>query len=88
MDTGEIPVFVVFTKYDLFLEQIRRELATDTPDAVVEEKADEYFNEHIAGGIMKSVKDKPKFSICRVGIPKAGGEYVPVHQKDGGECFH
>ncbi|MCJ1387849.1 hypothetical protein MMC18_000692 [Xylographa bjoerkii] len=79
IDTGPIPVIVVFTQYDL---RVREHFSDwiESPDAetlskeqgrkVASEKAFEDYHEHYKGALLNQVKDRTKISICRVGIFK------------------
>ena len=91
MDTGEIPIFLVFTKYDLWVRDVKKKLEKElnnttggelTPE-MVEKKAFESFKDKIEGKIKPSFKDPTKVSICRMGID-GGVEYFPSCYQDGG----
>ncbi|KAI8681249.1 hypothetical protein NCS55_00375400 [Fusarium keratoplasticum] len=67
VNTGEIPIFAIFTKYDVFVEQIQRKYKLlDMQSA--EEKAYECFKTNLEGRLKSIVGDNPRFSICRVAL--------------------
>ena len=85
MNTGEIPVFVVFTKYDLLVKKIRDDAEPGATEESIERSAFEYFKTNLKSRITPFIKDHSKVSICRVGIKEGAEEYFPSHYKDGGE---
>ncbi|KAI8721858.1 hypothetical protein NCS52_00328400 [Fusarium sp. LHS14.1] len=67
VNTGEIPIFAIFTKYDVLVEQIQKKYKLlETQSA--EEKAYEYFQANLEGRLKSIIGDNPRFSICRIAL--------------------
>lgn len=84
LETGEIPVFIIFTKYDLLVKELK-EAEPETSDEEIEKEADSYFRSEIEGDIKNSIKDHSKFSFCKVGLRKNGDEYIPSYYGNQGK---
>jgi GTPase SAR1 family protein len=85
LDIGEVPVFVVFAKYDLLVERLRRKAEPEITTEQVEKKAENYFKFKIEAEVKKSISDLSRFSFCRVGFMDNGEEYTPSYQAKDGE---
>jgi hypothetical protein len=79
IDTGEIPVFVVFTKYDLLIkdheddsddEFLSSHLTPKQRFAKAEEPAFKDFEMNLESQIMDLGKKKLRIKTCRVAIPR------------------
>jgi hypothetical protein len=83
IDTGEIPVFVVFTKYDLLIKDHEDDSDDDSDDeslsshltpkqrfAKAEEPAFKDFEMKLESQIMDLGKKKLRIKTCRVAIPR------------------
>jgi hypothetical protein len=87
-EIGEIPVFVVFTNYDSFVDiHVRKRAGPGAPEEDVAKLASKIFKSDIEGNAMPHIKDISKFSFCRVGLKDDGTEYDPVHYENDG-TFH
>ncbi|KAL2690013.1 hypothetical protein Neosp_004081 [[Neocosmospora] mangrovei] len=67
VNTGEIPIFAIFTKYDVLVEQIQKKYKLLETQSV-EEKAYEYFQTNLEGRLKSIIGDNPRFSICRIAL--------------------
>jgi hypothetical protein len=80
---GEIPVFIIFTKYDLLVANIRKKVKPGATIEQVEKQAEKYFRTEIEAEVKKSIIDNSRFSFCRVGLLENDEEYTPaLHAKD------
>lgn len=78
MDTGPIPVFFIFTKYDLLIEEYQRAWENRNPSsgktkeqtfAIAEELAYDEFQHTLETEILEKAVTKPRMKTCRVAIP-------------------
>ena len=86
-DTGEIPIFVIFTKYDKLIDAVRESEDAPESEKVVEKLAFEHFDSNLGGHVMQLAEYDPKIKICRTAI-KNGQEVFPKHCKDAGVFSH
>ncbi|MCJ1431669.1 hypothetical protein MMC27_001024 [Xylographa pallens] len=78
IDTGPIPVIVVFTQYDLrvrehfsdWIDSHDETLSMEQGRQVAAEKAFEDYDQHYKGALPTQIKNSTRFSICRVGFSK------------------
>ena len=87
LDTGQIPVFVIFTKFDLLIKDHRDQLEEENPALsqktpqqrmfAGQEPAFNDYRDVLEAKIIRLARGKPQVKICRVSIPlnKATGEY-------------
>jgi hypothetical protein len=86
VDTGKIPIFVVFTQYDLLIEDhVRPNTGIGASEESIRQLTHQVFKDKIESKAMAAVKDKTKISFCRVGLRKDGSEYLSID--DGGICY-
>jgi len=100
MNTGQIPVFVVFTHYDAIIDKHHKEwrtqhsgtstLSESQSFAIAAEPAFLEYREKYEGGMLAIAKGKPNVKLCRLAIIK-GTEYklqkYPHIAPDGKECM-
>jgi hypothetical protein len=85
VDTGEIPIFVVFTQYYLFIDDhVRPNAGTEATEESIRNLAHQVFKDKIESKAIEAVKDKFKVPLCRVGLRKDESEYLSTD--DGGMC--
>ncbi|KAJ4234510.1 hypothetical protein NW759_001504 [Fusarium solani] len=77
VNTGEIPIFAIFTKYDVLVEQIQKRFKLSDIQRA-EEKAYEYFQTNLEGRLKSIVGDNPRFSICRIALADTE-EWMPKY---------
>ena len=82
IDTGEIPIFVVFTQYDELNAQVRRKYP-NAPEEHINLETTKYFRDRIYTKALSVIKDKSKVTFSRVGIRDDGSEYL--QPSDGGQ---
>jgi GTP-binding protein EngB required for normal cell division len=66
-ETGQIPIFVIFTKYDKLFEIVRKAYNKSEVDVEVEKKAFERF-QGLQAQILKASNNDLKIKICRTAI--------------------
>lgn len=81
VNTGEIPIFAIFTKYDVLVEQIQKRFKLSDIQRA-EEKAYEYFQTNLEGRLKSIVGDNPRFSICRIALADTE-EWMPKYTTTG-----
>ncbi len=94
VDTGEIPVMVVFTKFDTLIWQHYNRWQEKQPEdshislkqglAIAEKPAFDDFRDHIESKILEYTIGKPRVKTCRVGLPSPGKEIKLVKYDDHG----
>lgn len=87
LDTGQIPVFVIFTKFDLLIKDHRDQLEEENPSLsqktpqqrmfAGQEPAFNDYRDFLEAKIIRLARGKPQVKICRASIPlnKATGEH-------------
>jgi hypothetical protein len=100
LDTGHIPVFVIFTKFDLLIKEHRDRLEEDNPKLshrtpkqrmfIAEEPAFNDYRDNLESKIIRLARGKPQVKICRVALPKNKGEHMEYklpEYRQGGMYF-
>lgn len=82
-ETGEIPIFIIFTNYDLLIAAVRELHDTPMTDYEAEKQAFESFQE-LKNRTLESVKGNPRVNLCRTAI-KRGVEFFPSAFTDNGQ---
>ena len=78
IDTGPIPVIVVFTQYDLrvrehfsdWIDSHDETLSMERGRQVAAKKAFEDYDQHYKGALPTHIRNSTRFNICRVGFSK------------------
>ena len=82
-DTGETPIFVIFTGYNKLIDEVRSLEGARSGNFRVEKEAFREFRDRKKKGLELSDYN-PKVKICRTGITK-GVEYFPSAYRDNGK---
>jgi hypothetical protein len=97
LETGHIPVFVIFTKFDLLIKEHRDKLEEEDPTLshrtlqqrmiLAEKPAFNDYKDNLESKITRLAQGKPHVKICRVAIPKVRDEHkeykLPEYRREG-----